>query len=919
MTPGKLVIKAQNIFVGPTDMPGDYSGSPSTVDPFDPDIIRTLGERFRDRTTGRKSRSRSRSRSMSAANRKVIAALTDGLQNRRLTSISQPDDPFDPDRWPPGMDPPVGGDSGPPAEITFELFYGKTLVQKFVGKNVFIDIASSVDAWSLRITRAPDPNGQRRRYRIEASYPSIMPIDERRIPMRFLQNGFDRNWNDNSSEIRISEDGLLQMLEISGTSVFYRWNKKFSDLYGLEHEAVIPIDDLDEASFPEIIARTIRFGTGHGPDNMYPQKIVPYFSMRIDLECANSRTIDCLGPDDVDLPRKFWLEIRFLLHAFAGRMSYVTTILTDLDLEDHVMWRDVDLEGRLKKNADKITAKQWGPGGSFLDQLVGPWMIGRYELVDVIYDGATDDVVLSYVGKPVAREAEFTDAPPIALGGWKNLPLLFLTALDEKWPATPLPEMPTTPLQPASPGNLAKIDHIVVLMQENRSFDQVCGYLSRDGFPGLGPQAIEGLLPGDNNRDVNEYTFTPTTDPVKFRSTATSDTSWPFSVSGPCHGRDCVRGQMDVGMKHFVADFAKRLGDKATPENLQRIMNYYTPEALPIYAALTKDFVVCDHWFCSHIGGTLPNRHITLSGDLNVDQFGMAEEDNSDFEGYAPSERMTFFDLLEAHGVSYRVFEHGYSFLRLYRNFTYDIDRIVEFDDPDRGFEKLAHDGQLPQVSFIEPDYIELPDGNDDHAPADMYNGQRLVASIVRALIRSGNWSKTLLVITYDEHGGFYDHLLPPDEIAGDSGGAARPIPPLSNGVKQLGPRVPAIIISPLIPAPGGSISVDSHVYEHASIPAMIIRRFCKPFLPDMSPRVDAARDLRDLLTLEPAEYRKNSDFASLLQVCDAVAASPVRRNSQASPPPVPMRKIANRDDEEFKEDFGGFMAFASTVTGRGG
>jgi phospholipase C len=339
-----------------------------------------------------------------------------------------------------------------------------------------------------------------------------------------------------------------------------------------------------------------------------------------------------------------------------------------------------------------------------------------------------------------------------------------------------------------------------------------------------------------------------------------------------------------------------------------------------VYTALATEFAICDHWFCSHIGGTLPNRHITLSGDLNIDRYGLPEEENSDFKGYAPSERLTFFDHLTERNVSWRLFEHGYSFLRLYRNFTFDISRIVAFNDPVRGFEEAARLNELPSVSFIEPNYIELPDGedNDDHAPADMHNGQRLVARIVRALVKGGQWNKSLLIITYDEHGGFYDHLVPPSEIEDSAGGGtARPIPPLTNGVTQLGPRVPALVISPLIPRGQGKVIVASKVYEHTSIVATILRRFCSPYPPRMSPRVEAANDLRDVLTLDAA--RPDSDFASLLQVLETVATSAVRRDPAARPEPVPTRKIADPMNEEFGEDFHGFIAFASAVTGRSG
>ena len=91
-------------------------------------------------------------------------------------------------------------------------------------------------------------------------------------------------------------------------------------------------------------------------------------------------------------------------------------------------------------------------------------------------------------------------------------------------------------------------------------------------------------------------------------------------------------------------------------------------------------------------------------------------------------------------------------------------------------------------MTLIEPDYIDLPPGNDDHPPADMAGGQRLVNRIVQALIAGPAWDRTMLVITYDEHGGFYDHVCPPSDA-----------PPLRGSRRTLGPRVPTFVVSPLV------------------------------------------------------------------------------------------------------------------------
>jgi phospholipase C len=884
MTPGTLVIKAQWIRIGQTDQPGDHPGTrPGRVRDIDWVRLRNLTE------------------------------LTRTVPAWRASARRRPEGPLDPGSLPPE----VGGDSGPPGEITFELFHGDQLVQKKVGQNIFFNVPASGHAYSLRISRAPDPNGARRRYRIDAQYSSVLPQVNRRIPMAFLQQGFDRNWN--------TDQSYLEMFRIENQLLQYRWSYKLSALYDVQREKIIRFIDTDLISFPAILAKTLKIYAGH--ENRVPSlttKQTPFFAIRLELECINSTTIDGPGPANINLPRQMWVELRLYLEHLGGIIMYDPEIRTSWAsvLDNLSGWLVDKIKEGIRGLELDIHRWQWKEDGNYFDAIMRPWMVGYYEVIDLEYEQATDEIVIWYVGKPVERPS--TTAPePTTSSGWTNLTKLFDTADDEKWaPSTP-PLGGGEPLHRTDPGNLAKINHIIILMQENRSFDQIFGYLSRDGHPELGvQQEVEGLLPGNNARDINEYQFSPISDPHKFRSRAISDTSWPFALNNPCHGRDCVKAQITAGMKHFVGDYARRLGADATVENLQRIMDYYAPAALPVYTALAREFAICDHWFCSHIGGTLPNRHITLSGDLNIDRYGLPEEDNSHFRGYAPSERLTFFDHLTQRNVSWRLFEHGYSFLRLYRNFTFDISRIVAFDDAVRGFEAAAELDELPSVSFIEPNYIELPDGddNDDHAPADMHNGQRLIARIVRALVNGGQWNKSMLIITYDEHGGFYDHLVPPSEIEDlAGGGTARPIPPLANGVTQLGPRVPALVISPLIPRGQGKVNVASKVYEHTSIVATILRCFCSPYPPKISPRVEAANDLRDVLTLDADDARPSSDFASLLQVLEPVATSAVRRDPAARPVPVPTRKIADPMDDEFREDFHGFMAFASAVTGRSG
>jgi phospholipase C len=197
-----------------------------------------------------------------------------------------------------------------------------------------------------------------------------------------------------------------------------------------------------------------------------------------------------------------------------------------------------------------------------------------------------------------------------------------------------------------------------------------------------------------------------------------------------------------------------------------------------------------------------------------------------------------------------------------------------------------------------------------------MFNGQRLIATIVSALLDSPQWDKTLFIITYDEHGGFYDHVPLPYQTthtAADGTTTTRDLPPLANGERRLGVRVPAFVISPFIPSmPDGKVNVAKMIYDHTTIPATILRRFCGPIPPKLGARMAGMPDLRDVLTLDAP--RSRSDFNTLAAEMSAIAnraSAPV--NGQV--PPAPLRAPAA---DRMEDDFHGLIAYASSITGMG-
>ncbi|HEX8474643.1 MAG TPA: alkaline phosphatase family protein [Pyrinomonadaceae bacterium] len=375
-------------------------------------------------------------------------------------------------------------------------------------------------------------------------------------------------------------------------------------------------------------------------------------------------------------------------------------------------------------------------------------------------------------------------------------------------------------VQPASvdaSDNLDRIEHIVVLMLENRSFDHMLGYLKLEGAM----PDVNGLSSEMNNSyGGKKYKIMPLTNTV-FKE-------------DPCHEGDCVEQQLSNDNGGFVANFAEH--HPASNPNL--IMGYYNGALLPVYDYLARNFCICDQWFCSVPGATWPNRLYAVTGRAD------GKKDNK----FPPVYNLpSFVRHLDAARVSWRWYAHDMASLRL-TDRKYSIvgnyfwfDRKTTFKR--ENFLDHAASGDLAAVSWIDPNFADYhvtgpADSNDDHPPSDVMAGQDLVFKLFNAVVSSPAWSKTLLIIVYDEHGGFYDHVQPP--AAPDDKPAFR----------RFGARVPAIIVSPFV----GSGVVSHMQFDHTSIIKTILLRFCQRpdgTIPDMGARVNNANHLGHLLTLD--------------------------------------------------------------------
>ena len=384
--------------------------------------------------------------------------------------------------------------------------------------------------------------------------------------------------------------------------------------------------------------------------------------------------------------------------------------------------------------------------------------------------------------------------------------------------------------------NLRKIDHIVVLMMENRSFDHMLGFLTIE----QGRTDVEGPTLEMSNEYRGET----------YHVHAASRTTM-LKAQDPCHSGWCVDEQLANNNGGFVSNFMKTR--KAGGANPGVVMAYHPAEHLPVYEFLAREFCVCDHWFCSVPGATMPNRCYAAAGTSG----GL----RNNIKPSRPYNLASFVRHLKPD--EWRWYSHDYvpTIWLIDPQVGLSLENVPAFFDRKdvfghRSFLERAAKGDLPPVSWIDPNFYDLTFGpagsNDDHPPSDLRAGQKLVLQVVDALMQSRAWKKTMLVITYDEHGGFFDHVQPP-KAADD-----RP------AMRRYGPRVPALVVSPFV-AKG---SVAKTVFDHTSIIKTILTRFCRKAngrIPNMGARVKAASHLGELLTETRARAYKRAAYRPLL------------------------------------------------------
>jgi len=349
------------------------------------------------------------------------------------------------------------------------------------------------------------------------------------------------------------------------------------------------------------------------------------------------------------------------------------------------------------------------------------------------------------------------------------------------------------------------IETFVLVMQENRSFDH---YLSKLSHGGVRVAPDGATNPDAAGNPVERFHL---------------DT---YCVDDPRHGWSASHLEHAGGKNDgFVT---------ANDPNGRRAMGFYDESDLPFYYALARTFALSDAHFCSVMGPTQPNRLYYYSGT----SFGTISNTIPPLNDSKGRPVPNLFSRLDTAGVSWKVYSTNVASPAVFLQVL--SDHLDRFERIDR-FHADAMAGTLPQVSIVEAAYGlgVKGDEDDEHSPANVQFGQRFVSQVVKSVLASPQWAKTALVFTYDEHGGYYDHVAPPKACIPDE---LEPIGDSTRRFDHLGFRVPLMVVSPY--SRRGHVS---HVVtDHTSIFRLLSLKWNMPAMTARDANADALLDLFD-------------------------------------------------------------------------
>ena len=413
-----------------------------------------------------------------------------------------------------------------------------------------------------------------------------------------------------------------------------------------------------------------------------------------------------------------------------------------------------------------------------------------------------------------------------AAGGGRRLPPHQARLLDDAVAAAP-----------AGTG-LSDIQHIVILMQENRSFDHYFGTMS--AVRGFSDPAVPTENVGGTSYPVwDQFGYQPGTGPdasgylqpfhlVSNPPTENGQSTNDISHSWQCQHQSWNGGAMDSFVRaHLTAD-----GNPNGPVT----MGYFTRSDLAFYYALADAFTVCDHYFCSVLGPTDPNRLMGMSASIDPNGTNggpVVETFTNRPSEYGKLSWETMPERLLAAGVSWKVYNDPLGELALsplpYFKAYSNPSGVTGAELVARGltpnypasFQADVKAGTLPSVSWIIPPLAEC-----EHPAAPPEYGEYLTSQVLSTLVSNPEvWASTVLLIIYDENGGFFDHVPPPAAPAGTAGEYLTTLPSAAAGIAGpvgLGFRTPCLVVSPF--SRGGFLS--SATFDHTSTLRLIETRF---------------------------------------------------------------------------------------------
>ena len=395
------------------------------------------------------------------------------------------------------------------------------------------------------------------------------------------------------------------------------------------------------------------------------------------------------------------------------------------------------------------------------------------------------------------------------------------------------------------------IEHVFVLMLENRSFDHLLGFSGLSGIDAVSGQQRTIPQPSLPN-SWNEITYLPASPGINpmiqdpgHEFTDTVEELCGFGKTYPPGGPYPA-----INNSGFVANYVTQpAGPGPTKPLPSDPLQCLTPTQVPVINALAKYFALCDNWFSSIPGPTWPNRFfVHAASSSGLDHSPSTGEIVKWMASGFSFQNGTIFDRLEGMQLPWKIY-HGDDWPQ-----SFALQNMTKYKGKGRmaDYGRFAADvqtGYTPAYTFIEPSYGAITStyqcGTSQHPLDDVTRGEWLIKCTYEAIRRSSIWQSSLLIVVWDEHGGFYDHVPPP---GGATPPADQPNFPSNNQThflfNQYGVRVPALVVSPMIPAN----TLDGRLYDHASVLSTVEAIFG---IPQLTMRDRSARSLLSLVSLD--------------------------------------------------------------------